>query len=102
MSGQGTTAATTWSSGPARRVKGTVRAGPATCRWPTRGSPWSTRRATTSPSATTGPDGEYAFADLDTGEYTVTASGYPPVAAALTVGQTGPEAFGLTLSHPDE
>ena len=34
--------------------------------------------------------------------YTLIASGYPPVAAALTVGDTAPEAFGLTLSHPDD
>jgi EmrB/QacA subfamily drug resistance transporter len=53
-------------------------------------------------TATTGPDGEYAFEDLDPGPYTVIASGYPPVAAALTIGETGPESFGLTLSHPDE
>jgi hypothetical protein len=53
-------------------------------------------------TATTGPDGAYAFEDLDPGSYTVIASGYPPVAAALTVGDAGAEAFGLTLSHPDE
>ena len=53
-------------------------------------------------TATTGPDGTYSFEDLDPGPYTVIASGYPPVAAALTVGETGPEAFGLTLSHPDD
>jgi EmrB/QacA subfamily drug resistance transporter len=52
-------------------------------------------------TATTGPDGAYAFEDLDPGAYTVIASGYPPVAAALTIGPTAPEPFGLTLSHPD-
>ncbi len=52
--------------------------------------------------ATTDVDGEYSFEDLDPGTYTVIASGYPPVAAALTVGEAGPETFGLTLSHPDE
>ena len=50
----------------------------------------------------TGPDGAYSFEDLDPGPYTVIASGYPPVAAALTVGDSAPEAFGLTLSHPDD
>jgi EmrB/QacA subfamily drug resistance transporter len=53
-------------------------------------------------TATTGPDGKYVFEDLAPGPYTVIASGYPPVAEALTVGDTGPETFGLTLSHPDE
>ncbi|WP_329256640.1 MFS transporter [Actinoallomurus sp. NBC_01490] len=53
-------------------------------------------------TATTGPDGAYSFEDLDPGPYTVIASGYPPVAAAVTVGETAPEPFGLTLSHPDE
>jgi EmrB/QacA subfamily drug resistance transporter len=52
--------------------------------------------------ATTGPDGEYAFHDLNPGPYTVIASGYPPVAAALMVGETGESAFGLTLGHPDQ
>jgi EmrB/QacA subfamily drug resistance transporter len=53
-------------------------------------------------TATTGADGEYAFEDLDPGPYTVIASGYPPVAAAVTIGDTGAETFGLTLSHPEE
>ncbi|GLY72537.1 hypothetical protein Airi01_008040 [Actinoallomurus iriomotensis] len=53
-------------------------------------------------TATTGPDGAYAFEDLDPGTYTVIASGYPPVAAAVMIGETAPEPFGLTLSHPDE
>jgi hypothetical protein len=53
-------------------------------------------------TATTGPDGAYAFEDLDPGPYTVIASGYPPVAASVTIGDVSPEAFGLTLSHPEE
>ncbi|MFC0439826.1 MFS transporter [Kutzneria buriramensis] len=34
---------------------------------------------------TTGEDGQYNFGDLSEGDYTVIASGYPPVAAALRV-----------------
>jgi EmrB/QacA subfamily drug resistance transporter len=34
---------------------------------------------------TTGADGQYNFGDLSEGDYTVIASGYPPVAAALRV-----------------
>ncbi|HEY0359760.1 MAG TPA: MFS transporter [Mycobacteriales bacterium] len=36
-------------------------------------------------SRRTGPDGEYAFDDLTEGTYTLIASGYAPVATALTV-----------------
>lgn len=53
-------------------------------------------------SARTGEDGAYAFADLDAGEYTLTASGYPPVAGALTVTGGGEEAFDVELGHPAE
>ncbi len=50
--------------------------------------------------ALTGPDGEYAFADLAGGEYTVTASGYPPVASTVTVNGHGEDAHDLRLGHP--
>ncbi|MGW7259820.1 MFS transporter [Streptomyces sp. NPDC054834] len=53
-------------------------------------------------SATTGTDGAYAFADLDTGEYTVIATGYPPVATALTVSGTGVDGHDIELAHPGE
>ena len=36
-------------------------------------------------ATTTGEDGQYNFGDLSEGDYTVIASGYPPVAAALRV-----------------
>ncbi|MER6349999.1 MFS transporter [Streptomyces sp. NPDC001595] len=53
-------------------------------------------------SATTGSDGAYAFTDLDSGEYTVIATGYPPVATALTVTGTGADDHDVTLAHPGE
>ncbi|MCX4763317.1 MFS transporter [Streptomyces sp. NBC_01275] len=53
-------------------------------------------------SATTGADGAYAFADLDAGEYTVIATGYPPVAAALTVAGSGVDGHDIELAHPGE
>ncbi|MFF6875174.1 MFS transporter [Streptomyces sp. NPDC012474] len=53
-------------------------------------------------SATTGTDGAYAFTDLDGGEYTVIATGYPPVATALTVGGAGTDAHDIELAHPGE
>ncbi|MEU0134890.1 MFS transporter [Streptomyces sp. NPDC006296] len=51
-------------------------------------------------SSTTGEDGVYAFADLDAGEYSVIATGYPPVAGSLTVSGTGVDGHDIELAHP--
>ncbi|MFF7179773.1 DHA2 family efflux MFS transporter permease subunit [Streptomyces sp. NPDC008121] len=53
-------------------------------------------------SATTDADGGYAFADLDTGEYTLIATGYPPVAGRLTVSGAGVDGHDIELAHPGE
>ncbi|GHB24706.1 MFS transporter [Streptomyces chryseus] len=53
-------------------------------------------------TSTTGDDGAYAFADLDSGEYTVVATGYPPVAGALTVTGRGVDGHDIELAHPGE
>ncbi|MEV5272037.1 MFS transporter [Streptomyces werraensis] len=53
-------------------------------------------------TATTGDDGAYAFADLDGGEYTVIATGYPPVASALTVAGPGVDDHDIELAHSGE
>ncbi|WP_037615162.1 MFS transporter [Streptomyces aureus] len=53
-------------------------------------------------TARTGGDGAYAFTDLDGGEYTVIAAGYPPVATALTVGGRGADGHDIELAHPGE
>ncbi|MDI9832478.1 MFS transporter [Streptomyces sp. KAU_LT] len=53
-------------------------------------------------TATTGTDGAYAFTDLDGGEYTVIATGYPPVATALTVTGRGTDGHDIELAHPGE
>ncbi|WP_459752159.1 MFS transporter [Streptomyces sennicomposti] len=53
-------------------------------------------------TATTGPDGAYAFTDLGSGEYTVIATGYPPVATALTVTGHGVDGHDIHLAHPGE
>lgn len=53
-------------------------------------------------TARTGDDGAYAFTDLDGGEYTVIAAGYPPVATALTVGGRGVDGHDIELAHPGE
>ncbi|OWA23901.1 MFS transporter [Streptomyces sp. CS057] len=53
-------------------------------------------------TATTGEDGAYAFTDLDAGEYTVIATGYPPVAGSLTVSGSGVDGHDIELAHPGE
>ncbi|MFD4556037.1 MFS transporter [Streptomyces sp. NPDC058469] len=53
-------------------------------------------------TATTGSDGAYAFTDLSGGEYTVIATGYPPVATALTVNGRGADGHDIELAHPGE
>jgi EmrB/QacA subfamily drug resistance transporter len=53
-------------------------------------------------TATTGADGAYAFTDLDSGDYTVIATGYPPVATALTVNGRGVDGHDIELAHPGE
>ncbi|MFB7501518.1 collagen binding domain-containing protein [Streptomyces sp. NPDC056161] len=50
---------------------------------------------------TTGEDGEYSFPDLAGTEYTLVASGYPPVAAPVRVDGTGQDGFDLFLSHEE-
>ncbi|MCX4788071.1 MULTISPECIES: MFS transporter [unclassified Streptomyces] len=53
-------------------------------------------------TSTTGEDGAYAFTDLDAGEYSVVATGYPPVAGALTVAGRGVDGHDIELAHPGE
>jgi hypothetical protein len=53
-------------------------------------------------TSTTGDDGAYAFTDLDGGEYTVIATGYPPVATHLTVNGSGVDGHDIELAHPGE
>ncbi|WP_284116683.1 carboxypeptidase regulatory-like domain-containing protein [Streptomyces fragilis] len=52
-------------------------------------------------TATTGEDGVYAFADLDSGDYTVIATGSPPVATTLAVRQDV-EDHVIELAHSGE
>ncbi|WP_436737700.1 MFS transporter [Streptomyces sp. BBFR102] len=51
---------------------------------------------------TTAEDGAYGFADLDGGEYTVIATGYPPVATAVTLSGPGTDGHDIELAHPGE
>ncbi len=53
-------------------------------------------------ATTTGPDGTYAFTDLTAGEYTVTASGYPPVATTVLLNGRDENAHDVWLGHPED
>jgi hypothetical protein len=82
---------------PGAQVRGTVRGG---------GAPLCDARVTLVDTAgnvvattRTGLDGAYAFSDLDTGAYTVIATGYPPRAAQLTVPGTGVDGHDIELAH---
>ncbi|MDQ0937037.1 MFS transporter [Streptomyces turgidiscabies] len=81
-------------------LKGTVRAGD--------GRPVEDARVTLIGAAgnvmntlTTAADGTFRFVDLASGEYTVIASGYPPVATVLQVGGAGLAERDLQLGYDD-
>ncbi|WP_210584874.1 MFS transporter [Streptomyces sp. GESEQ-35] len=50
---------------------------------------------------TTGSDGTFRFVDLSSGEYTVIAAGYPPVATVLQMAGGGRTERDLQLGHED-
>ncbi|MGA5363318.1 MFS transporter [Streptomyces purpurascens] len=85
---------------PGAQVRGTVRGG---------GAPLSDARVTLVDAAgnvvattRTGVDGAYVFSDLDTGAYTVIATGYPPQAASVSVSGTGVDDHDIELAHGSE
>ncbi|MGI5427938.1 MFS transporter [Streptomyces sp. CA-179760] len=85
---------------PGAQVRGTVRGG---------GAPLSDTRVTLVDAAgnviattRTGLDGAYAFSDLDTGAYTVIATGYPPRAASVSVSGAGVDDHDIELAHGGE
>ncbi|MEU9346066.1 MFS transporter [Streptomyces sp. NPDC048278] len=83
---------------PGAHVRGTVRAA---------GGPLGDARVTLVDAAgnvvgttTTGDDGAYAFSDLDSGQYTVVATGYPPHAAGVAVSGADVHDHDIELAHP--
>ncbi|MGQ4383882.1 MFS transporter [Streptomyces sp. SAS_270] len=81
-------------------LRGTVRAGG--------GRPVEDARVTLLDAAgnvvdtlTTGTDGTFRFVDLSSGEYTVIAAGYPPVATVLQMAGGGRTERDLQLGHED-
>ncbi|MEW9530407.1 MFS transporter [Microbispora sp. NPDC049125] len=85
---------------PGARVRGTIRV--------RNGGPVTDARVTLLDAAgnvvgtaTTGEDGEYAFADLTGGQYTIIATGYPPVADTVTLNGQGDDGYDLWLGHAE-
>ncbi|GAA1849395.1 MFS transporter [Actinomadura bangladeshensis] len=86
---------------PGARIRGTIRT--------EAGEPVAEARVTLVDAAgnvvamvITGSDGEYAFTDLTGGQYTVIASGYPPVATGLSLSGSGLDEHDVTLGYPGE
>jgi hypothetical protein len=86
--------------GPGADVRGTVRGG---------GAPLSDARVTLVDAAgnviattRTDLDGAYAFSDLDSGAYTVIATGYPPRASTVTVSGSDADEHDIELAHTAE
>ncbi|WP_435837841.1 MFS transporter [Streptantibioticus parmotrematis] len=84
------------------RLQGTVRAGADRVPLPDARVTLVDASGDVVATATTGEDGRYAFTDLDAGEYTLIASGYPPAASPLRVDGRGADGFDLALGHPEE
>ncbi|HZC41920.1 MAG TPA: carboxypeptidase-like regulatory domain-containing protein, partial [Streptosporangiaceae bacterium] len=51
-------------------------------------------------ASTTGRDGQFAFENLPAGDYTVIASGYPPVAHSLRISPGQDHSGDIELGHP--
>ncbi|MGP4000050.1 MFS transporter [Streptomyces sp. 8N706] len=83
-------------------VQGTVRAGAGRSPLPDARVTLVDAAGNVVATSTTGEDGAYAFTDLDTGDYTVIASGYPPVAQPLPVTGRGVDGYDIQLAHPGE
>ncbi|WP_326678562.1 MFS transporter [Streptomyces sp. NBC_01237] len=83
-------------------VQGLVRAGAARAPLPDARVTLIDAAGNVVANTTTGQDGAYAFTDLDAGEYSVIATGYPPVAGSLTVAGHGVDGHDIELAHPGE
>ncbi|MET8679066.1 MFS transporter [Streptomyces sp. NPDC004647] len=84
------------------RVQGTVRAGADRRPLPDARVTLVDAAGNVVATSTTGEDGAYTFTDLDTGDYTLIVSGYPPVANPLPVTGRGVDRCDIELAHPGE
>ncbi|WP_406733429.1 MFS transporter [Streptomyces sp. NBC_01794] len=88
-------------TGPAGlQVRGTVRAGEGGRRLPDARVTLVDAAGNVVRTTITDADGAYAFTDLTAGEYSLIASGYPPVASTLAVEGRGTDSFDMALAHP--
>lgn len=89
------------ATGPAGlEVRGTVRAGEGGRRLPDARLTLVDAAGNVVRTTITDADGAYAFTDLTAGEYSLIASGYPPVASMLAVEGRGTDGFDMALAHP--
>ncbi|MGW7004782.1 MFS transporter [Streptomyces sp. NPDC054933] len=89
------------ATGPAGlQVRGTVRAGEGGRRLPDARLTLVDAAGNVVRTTITDADGAYAFTDLTAGEYSLIASGYPPVASPLAVEGRGRDGFDMALAHP--
>ncbi|MDF9814266.1 MFS transporter [Streptomyces sp. SPB162] len=86
---------------PGAQVRGVVRAGADRRPLPDAKVVLVDAAGNVAGTTTTGADGAYAFTDLDSGEYSLVASGYPPLATALSLQGRGAEEFDVELNHPE-
>jgi EmrB/QacA subfamily drug resistance transporter len=84
------------------RLKGTVRAGAENTPLGDARVALVNAAGSTVAVTTTRPDGEYAFTDLDEGQYSVTASAYQPATTTATIDGTDQHMIDFRLDHPGE
>ncbi|MEU9014516.1 carboxypeptidase-like regulatory domain-containing protein [Streptomyces sp. NPDC048479] len=82
------------------QVGGTVRAGKGGRRLPDARLTLVDAAGNVVRTTVTDTDGAYVFTDLTAGEYSLIASGYPPVASTLAVEGRGTDSFDMALAHP--
>ncbi|GAA2617371.1 MFS transporter [Streptomyces axinellae] len=86
---------------PGALVRGTVRAGADRRPLPDARVTLVDQDGNVVGTAIAGPDGAFAFTDLDAGDYSVIAAGYPPVTTPVAVDGSGCARCDVELEHPE-
>ena len=86
---------------PGALVRGTVRAGAGRRPLPDARVTLVDKDGDVVGTAIAGPDGAFAFTDLEAGDYSVIATGYPPVTVPVAVDGSGRARCDVELEHPE-